>query len=232
MADRRLKDRSRVPRHGWKALQEDGETVKGLSFKALLNAVEQYRVANGLPVPANIRRLVEEQLCRSMEKNGEGEECGRCAFLNENDLTNPPELREWRHGPRSLVNFGKAVAVVVGEMATGKPVCVSREEAERRAGVCAQCPYNINIGNCWGCGELGRIFRSVQGGLETSQDSRLESCDRCGCALKTKVWITDDALTKVEREQGIGVAEFPGWCWRGVREEAGETDTPGPGYCL
>jgi hypothetical protein len=224
--DRRIKDLSKVPKRGWRALQEDGAVIKGASFKSLIHVVEQYRTANALPVPPNLRRLVEEQICRAMEQDGEGEECGRCAFLSENDFDNPSELRQWAHGPRSLVNFGKAVAVVVGEMATGKPVCVSREEAERRAGVCAQCPFNINIGNCWGCGELGRIFRSIQGGLSTSKDARLQSCDRCGCALKTKVWITDDALSKVEGEQGIGVAEFPEWCWRSAIQKPSGASNP------
>jgi hypothetical protein len=214
---RRIKSRSLVPRRGWRALQEDGEIVKGPSFKGLLTAVSQYRMANGLPVPANIRRLVEEQICLAMEQDGEGEECGRCAYLSEEDSKNPPALRDWKHGPGSLLNFGRAAAVVVGEMAVGEPVCVSKEEAERRAAVCSQCPHNVNIVNCWGCGELGKVFRAIQGGLETSLDARLESCDRCGCALKTKVWITDDALTKVEREQGITGAEFPGWCWRNAQ---------------
>jgi hypothetical protein len=214
VATRRLKDISLVPKKGWAALQEDGMLVKGLSFNKLLFHVEQYRRANNLPVPANVRRMVEDQICAAMEAAGNGEDKGRCAYLKEDDAENPPELRDWKHGIKSLVAFGKAVSVVAGELAVGKQVCVSREEAERRAGVCAQCPYNLNLGNCWSCGELGRLFRSVQGGLQTSMDSRLQSCDRCGCNLRTKVWVTGEALDKVEKEQGIEPSSFPSWCWR------------------
>jgi hypothetical protein len=225
MSTRRLKDKSLVPAKGWQALQEDGVVVKALSLKQLLFHVEQYRAANGLPVPPNIRRLVEEQICNAMEQQGKGEECGRCMFLEDDDKKNPPELRAWARGPRDLVNFAKAASVVLGEMAIGKPVCVSKQEAERRAAICSQCPHNVPIGNCWGCGELGRLFRSVQGGLSTSNDPKLESCDRCGCNLRTKVWVSEEALSKVEGLQGIKAEEFPSWCWR---KEAGETITPAP----
>jgi hypothetical protein len=195
-------------------VQEDGQIVRGATFKGLISQVEQYRYANGLEVPPNLRRLVEEQICRALEQRGLGEHSERCEFLSADDAKNPPALRDWRRGPRDLINFGKAVRVVAGELGKGNPVCVSREEAERRAAICSQCPHNVPIGNCWGCGELGALFRAVQGGLETSADPRLHSCDRCGCNLRTKVWITEEALNLVEREQGIGAEEFPEWCWR------------------
>jgi hypothetical protein len=214
MQTRKLKDPSLVPPKGWNALQENGTVVRGLSFRNLMVSVEAYRKANGLEVPANLRRMVEDQVCGAMEAQGNGAQCDNCEWLHEDDMKNPAHLRQWTTGPADLLNFAKAAAVVVGEMAKGNPVCVPQAEAERRAAICSQCPYNIRIGNCWGCGELGKIFRSIQGGLSTSQDSKLESCERCGCALRTKVWINDDALSKVEREQGVRASRFPSWCWR------------------
>jgi hypothetical protein len=176
--------------------------------------VESYRKANGLEVPANLRRLVEDQVCKAMEAQGSGDQCGNCEWLHEDDMKNPPHLRQWAKGPGDLLAFAKAASVVVGEMAKGNPVCVSQTEAERRAAICSQCPYNIRLGNCWGCGELGRIFRSIQGGLATNQDAKLESCERCGCNLRTKVWINEESLDQIEQAQGVQVSEFPGWCWR------------------
>jgi hypothetical protein len=209
--ERKLKDPSLVPTKGWQALQEDGVVVKGLSFRDTFKRVEQYRRANGLPVPANIRRLVEEQICKAMTPQEQG---NRCEYLNDEDTKNPPALRNWLRGPRDLLNFAKAAAVVVGELAVGSSVCVSKEEATRRAEVCAQCPFNIELGNCWGCGELGKLFRSIQGGLSLPLDARLHSCDRCGCNLRTKVWVTEAALDQIEQAQELQRGVYPEWCWR------------------
>lgn len=202
-APRRLRDKSLVPKNGWVALQHDGTIIKGSSLSEVQRKVALFRVANGVPIDQPLNLLVESQVCDAL---GDDEATEHCVYSDDGGIKKCPK--------NSLINFGKAVLGTAGVLVKGEPVCVDEETAEARAVICAQCPHNANIGNCWGCGELGKLFRLVQGDLTTQRDSKLNSCGVCGCALRTKVWITDEALVKIENSQGLPPNEFPVWCWR------------------
>jgi hypothetical protein len=211
---RRLKDPSEVPSRGWKALQPETDTVvSGRSHAGLLVAVARYREANGLPVGGNVRRLVEDQVCRTMAPD-EAER--KCVYLSENDAQNPAPLRYWDKTAVDLENFGKAAEAVIESLAKDGPAAthVPKDEAETRAGVCAQCPHNVPIANCWGCGILGALYRRLLGGKSTTKDGLLRNCGICGCDNKSQVHFSANVHRMVASKQGLTGEVFPSWCWK------------------
>jgi len=212
-APRHLRNPSNVPRDGWRALQpETGTVIKGLSLDGLVAAVGAYRAANNLPCEANLRRQVEGQICATLP---EDEARSKCRCLEEDDTKNPKHLRAWRSTKDNLWNFALAIKGVVGAALTGTKLHVEKEEAERRAGICSGCQFNLPVANCWGCGEVGSKYRELVGNLSTSKDSTLLSCDVCGCDARSNVWFTEAVLRPVSEAQGVTAAQFPAWCWKG-----------------
>jgi hypothetical protein len=211
MNPRYLKNPSHVPGNGWLARQpETGTVIKGLSFVGLQREVEKYRLANKLPVDGNIRRQVEIQICDTMP---EDEACTKCRFLDEEDTKNPKHLRAWTKTKDDLWNFAIAVKGVIGAALTGKQLHVTQAEADRRAAICAQCKFNLPIGNCRGCGALGSLHRELSGSLSTSKDSLLDNCGVCGCELPLKIWFTQEVLGPIMEKQGQTPEIYPEWCW-------------------
>jgi len=201
-----------IPPRGWRARQpETGTVLKGATLRTLIKEVQVYRTANKLPIETNIRRQVEIQVCSTMS---EDDVIHYCTYLDADDLKNPAKLRQHRSTITDLENFGKAVKAVLETASSNQELHVPQEEADRRAAVCASCPKNIPIANCWGCGTLGAVYRSIAGRKSSSHDHRLHSCDVCGCDNKTQVHFTGEVLRLAAEKQGVMGAEFPNWCWK------------------
>jgi hypothetical protein len=201
-----------IPARGWAARQpETGRVLQSGTLRTLTRDVLVYRTANNLPVEPNIRRQVETQVCGTMS---ESDSARYCVFLNDDDAKNPVKLRQHRSTITDLENFGKAVKAVLETAASQEALHVSQEEADRRGSICASCPKNLPIANCWGCGTLGSIYRSILGRQSSAHDHRLHSCDVCGCDNKTQVHFTGRVLRLAAEKQGIMDAEFPNWCWK------------------
>lgn len=101
--------------------------------------------------------------------------------------------------PKARAKGGPSPAGVVAGARTlvdmfGEDGPVNREQAEKRAKVCAACPLNEQ-------GDWTRFFTVPAANvarqmvalvkmenLETTKDSELNVCVACGCPLKTKVW--------------------------------------------
>lgn len=203
---------SDIPARGWFAKQpETGTTLRGSTLRSLIKEVQVYRTANNLPMEKNIRRQVETQICQTMSQD---EAAHYCTFLNEDDSKNPPRLRQYKSTITDLENFGKAVKAVMETAVASREINVSQQEADRRGTICASCPRNIPIANCYGCGTLGAIYRTISGRRASANDFRLHSCDVCGCDNKTQVHFTGEVLRLAAEKQGFMDAEFPDWCWK------------------
>lgn len=209
---RHLKDPTNVPSGGWKALQpETGTIIKAPSFQSLISAVRKYRGANNLPVEPNLRRQVEIQVCNTLPP----EEADRlCKYLREDDRKNPEKLRAFRSRTEDLRNFALAVKGVIQSAARGVTLHVSAETANERASICAQCPFNLPVANCWSCGTLGSLYREILGHKKTAADPLLKSCDVCGCDNKTQVHFSNEVHAVIASKRGLAAEEFPDWCWK------------------
>lgn len=210
MTEYRLKDKGLVPTKGWRALQpETGFVVRGGTKQALAKNVREYREANALPIPNNFERMLGDQICAAMD---DSERASRCRFLSEDDSKNAPNLRAWKKGKQDLKDFAIAVKETMAAHASGEPVHVGKEEAERRAAICAKCEFNVPIAPCVGCSQLAALYREVAVKQETQYSPLLKSCGVCGCFLSVKVWLAESVSDAISEKQGHQ-DRYPHWCW-------------------
>ena len=90
--------------------------------------------------------------------------------------------------------------------------CVSQDEADRRAAICAGCELNQTafLPGCPGCTNMAaEVFKFI-GGKKTASDAALKSCGHCGCQNSIIVWAPLDALVKNETE----LPPVPARCWK------------------
>ena len=90
--------------------------------------------------------------------------------------------------------------------------CVSQDEADRRAAICAGCELNQTafLPGCPGCTNMAaEVFKFI-GGKKTASDAALKSCGHCGCQNSVIVWAPLDALVKNETE----LPPVPARCWK------------------
>ncbi len=183
------------PPGGWKyTVPETGVVILGDFFSEMWPKIVRHYEANSLPVPD--RELVEDRACR--ESPG-----GRC-------------------GPRRP----KPVAGILPHLTLGlverfiKTVWqslkdrdfVSREEAERRAAVCAGCPLATGgIGGCKSCFDLIRKTREFVQASPIQFEKDKDVCGACGCYLPAKVLLANRTL---DRAEGQEKPRYWDKCWR------------------
>lgn len=103
-------------------------------------------------------------------------------------------------------------------MSGGAPV--ASELAHKRAGICVQCPKNVE--GSWFTVAPAELIRSTLEArkdlsLRTSYDDQLKSCDVCKCLMRLKVWTPlDFILGKTSPEV---MSEFPAHCWIAKRDQ-------------
>ena len=89
---------------------------------------------------------------------------------------------------------------------------VSQEEANRRAAICATCPYNAaNHRKGPGCTSCfaKRAWLFFQKKVRSDHDNELTYCKVCGCNLKLKVHFPLGSIDN----KGI-LPEYPAHCWQ------------------
>lgn len=170
----------------------------------LMNHIRKFYEANNWD-DAPAEEDVLDELCRLLELHGDDTFC---------------------EGSQPQPKDGK-IKVSIKALAQGTKVYadwikssqkVSVVEAERRASICVQCPWNVTSNECKSCRGLSRFAVMVGdmakfvGGLpETSLDKRLHTCLVCLCANKIKVFCPlDIILANITEDQKSKLWER---CW-------------------
>jgi hypothetical protein len=105
------------------------------------------------------------------------------------------------------LNFLKSMAYWVTH-GTG---FVEQEEADRRARICVDCPFNQPIVGCTPCSKFVERIAAVVGDRATPYDVGLKGCAVCGCS-GAQVWFPLEALQKGMTPELNG--KFPSFCWK------------------
>lgn len=167
--------------------------------------------ANQLPVPADLRQQIIDQICPDLPA-GWCEYAGRP--LPENALNRHLTFADVLAGTRTI-----------GTWLVGGCPRVEPQEASRRAFICARCQYNVQPSGCPSCNSpLHSVVNTIVGGAKTPEDANLRACKICGCSLKAKVWFPIDILRKYmsEGQQSL----FPQWCWLARTSPQPPTEQP------
>lgn len=155
-------------------LPDKGIVGYGLNFQRLVRSVTEYRHANAIPCGLGLNDEIERAVCEQYPL-----EC------HEADPAIPK--RQTRMSYREMLH---GTQVMLQHKLQGSPL-VPLEEAERRAAICAVCPYNTEVQlPCGGkCGALKALVAAWIGTRHTQYDSRLKSCGICKCYLEASVHV-------------------------------------------
>lgn len=175
----------------------DGTTISGLSKDHLRKVLFNYLVEQNA-VPENFEAFFQDAVCRALSPERRERECA-----SENP---PAELQGRRITLWDAISFVKTAASWVK---SGR--VVSQEEADRRSGICAGCPYNQTV-VCGPCTGAASLAAEALGGLTTKRDGELKGCAVCGCVLRLKVWCPTEAIP-------TSGYEYPEWCWQRVTDQ-------------
>lgn len=166
------------------------------SLQGLVEDIRKHLSSNGMPVPANLEALVLDFTCRG----GNGDRCEE--YEEDTGRVRPHRNVKWE-----ALKAGTTV-MLSWKLSGDSPV--PQEQADARSTVCATCLHNRNPEGCAPCqhGALHNLVESVLGSVRTVNHAKLEACDRCGCALRAKVWAPLKHILKVE-----SIEPLPAWCW-------------------
>lgn len=173
------------------------------SYDEFIRQIKEHYTANSIPLPDNWEELVIDQMCRKLPE-------GWCQYTDgtpAQGMSQSLTFERIMQGITSLSNMAL-------EAAKGEDPFVDKEEAEKRAAICARCYYNVTSGFCMGCGSARLILdmaAKVKGGRTTSMDSALQNCGVCGCRNDAIVHVKRNILLSGESEDTTN--KRPAWCW-------------------
>jgi len=180
---------------GWRyRIPETGILVKAGSYWLLPDAARAHYAANALPVPSNLNDLILEFVC----KNG--------ATCEWDGIELPKGAVKKSLNVSDVIRFTKTRVD-----ALLKGAKVSQEEADQRAAICAACPSNKPLEGCTSCNSrhLKDFVRFLSQAGTTALDEKLQSCEYCGCFIRSMVWTPLESLKRYD-----DVSQLPSNCWK------------------
>lgn len=198
----RLRDKTRGASWWVFKVPHTGHTLSADNWFALNAKIRAHLDANDFKDAVISEDVVEEECAR------------RAAAVDPaNCFESPPEpVSERRIQLGDVIRLSRTLLLNLAR--GGKRV--DQAEADRRGEICAGCQYNVAPGGCGGCSNSGFAAATVGvlvGDRVTTSDSRLQSCQFCGCFNKAQVWFPAEDL-RAATEKHI-LDQLPPHCWKG-----------------
>lgn len=222
-----LKSRRSFPPRGYVFFEPrtNWSVAGGLTFEQVVEAIIKHRKANprftdwALSVE-DVSNELDSYTCARINNDPNYCDGGESPPFPMASLSTPTMLRRFKNVGDAAAGKAKQIVTGIGLIADwlgsgAKPV--SKELAEKRAGICASCPNNnqASLSDIFTvpASEMIRKTIAIKNDmkLETSHDEKLGICGICACPMKTKVWCDLKhvlAYTKPEVMQ-----TFPDFCW-------------------
>lgn len=184
---------------GWNyRVPETGIEIAGGSWPQLNIFVRNHYQANAIPVPANLDALITEYACNN------GADC----MYNEVEVVKPKGRKSLEIGDVIRFSMSLLHGLTVGG---GK---VSQAEATSRAMICSTCRFNRKPLGCTGCNArvLKEAVRTLSQHGSTPVDEQLQSCEFCGCFIRSMVWFPIETLHKFS--DATENENLPAHCWK------------------
>lgn len=208
-------------------LPPPGQGIPGTyAYRDLEDQVVAWYKANGRVPPPDLAQRIEDQMCAHLPPE-------MCADASGRTMRITP----WSGLRQTVTQIVEGTNTLMSWLASGFDF-VPQAEADRRAAICAMCPYNGRATGCLGCvgDAMERVrvaLRALVGARKSAMDGRLAACYICGCELRVKIWVPLPLLAKHmsgEQAKAFPAADasgmppgFPG-CW--LRGDPANTPTP------
>lgn len=169
------------------------------SFEALEDHVQAYRLQNGLAPIDNFREVWEHYVCSNnpaMRK----ECCPVDAVIARN-------FRQYVSGAKVFIK---------SLLQKEEDKFVDKKEAERRAELCMNCPFNRkNTGHSLAQFYTDKFMAMSVGNRRVKQWQHLFTCMGCSCILSTKVWFSNKLVGQsLMREDILKMRAMNPRCWQ------------------
>lgn len=152
-----------------------------------------HRLANGLPVPADLQQQMEDQLCGTIPPEW-------CLQVDPNRPFVSTRFG-WQDVQDGLNTFLSWIS--------GGTKLVTQEEADRRAKICSACYLNVHVEGCATCHKLAA---ALTWNRATAYDNNLKACAVCHCLLKAACHFPINDLESGDSEEHQ--KQYPSFCWR------------------
>ncbi len=178
-------------------IDEDGVKHKADQWEHLAVRVASYRKRAGKP-PGDPEQEILDQVCARQpdycqEKNLPVPAQRAIATANESIRASSRAITQW------LINILRLRRV-------GRAQPVSREEARRRAAICAACPMQKDFSSvCGSCKAMRKTAKQILFGGNSPVGEKLKGCRVLGEDTSTSVHIQQDPSSN---------PALPGHCWR------------------
>lgn len=188
--------------------EKDGTKFRGTGWADLEAKVAEYRRINGKPV-GDVRADIMAQVCKSSP-----------SYCRESGAARPPvqprpERKPDAPRPPAPVTSGKGnmvtratnwVHMLLAFKRKGAITFVSKQEAKRRAGICAACPRVTSVtGSCGGCMTALATAKGAVLAGEAPVQKAIAGCQVLGEDTSVSVFIVQSPATD---------SELPANCWR------------------
>jgi hypothetical protein len=168
---------------------ESHKTVRDLVWE-----IKSFCDLNKIPIPEHLEAKVVEFMCDNLPagfcRNSSSNPRKFLTITQVKDFTNLIIKRALSFSPTSFIT--------------------SKEVAEERARICSTCPLN-DRSRCTVCGGLLSLVRKLVGRRETSYDPVLGTCMLCGCLLRVKIHVSNEALKAATTKPPAD--QIPDFCW-------------------
>lgn len=196
------------PPGGWRyRVPETGQTFEGVNESQLLEMLRAHYRANELEFPANIKDLIEQQIC---EKHRD-----YCV-----DAGGRPPV-----SPSKMASVAYHLAREYTMRLAGIDKRVTQERANDRAAICVNCTENVPREECTQCNMkvLRDLIVKIVGNRGTPFDDRLHVCRVCLCENKAKIHLSLESLKRLTNKEEW--AALPQTCWMKIESENNDGTT-------
>jgi hypothetical protein len=206
----RFRQTNIVPPGGWRfhcPEKHYWSKTDNVSLKTCLREMAQFYKDNGVNLPENPSRKIEQELCEQL-----GPEW--CEGFDPSETQQPALSITLKDLQQGMVTMAHNLARSVEQ---GRRITVDLEEVKMRAHICSTCPYNTKVSGCGSCSgravkeAMNSVANYIVGCPETPDDKFLQNCGICKCSLKAKICVPVDIIKQHMLPEQL--AQLPEFCW-------------------
>lgn len=185
---------------GWHKPEKDRlgrdmpEPIRAPTYRALIEAVIKFRADNVIPI-GDVKAEVDEYICKTFPRS-----CHHFEGVSRIEVSS-----EVSHARTLTDDMIQTMDAQLQDHSIEE--LELKQEAQRRASICASCQYNVRWNsNCGSCVEaVNRMSAMLRAGNSLPRERDLRACQILRHENRSAVWLRMDKIKKNP--------DVPGFCW-------------------
>ena len=185
---------------GWHKPEKDRlgrdmpEPIRAPTYRALIDAVIKFRADNVIPI-GDVKAEIDQYICTTFPRM-----CHQFEGVSRIDIKSEPSPIRTLTDDMIQTMDAQLQDHSIEELEL-------KQEAQRRANICADCQYNVRWNsNCGSCVEaVNRMSAMLRAGNSLPRERELRACQILRHENRSAVWLRMDKIKKNP--------DVPGFCW-------------------